>query len=100
MKMSITPKLIHTFNKIQISTELFLELDRVIHVENLTWEDSQENSEDKEQWGGLAIMQPDIEMYYYKVTANEMKSYEQRNRQTNGTEQNLETEVQGIKYMM
>lgn len=53
--MSITPEYIHTFNKIQISTELFLELDRVTHVENLTWEDSQENSEDEEQWG-LAIM--------------------------------------------
>lgn len=31
-------------------------------------------------------MQADIEMYYYKVIANEMKSYEQRNRQTNGTD--------------
>jgi hypothetical protein len=39
-----------------VSTELFLELDRVIHVEDLIWEDSQENSEDEEQRGGLAII--------------------------------------------
>ena len=42
--------------KMPVSTELFLELDRVIHVEDLIWEDSQENSEDEEQRGGLAII--------------------------------------------
>lgn len=56
-----------------VSTELFLELDRVIHVEDLIWEDSQENSEDEEQWGGLDIIQPDIEIYYDTGPANEKR---------------------------
>lgn len=63
--MSIIPKLIHTFNKIQISAELFLELAKVIHAENPPREASQENSENEEQCRGLAVS--DIEIYYYQI---------------------------------
>lgn len=42
-----------------------------MHGENSLCEDSQENAENEEQWGGLAS----IEIYYYKVTANETRRY-------------------------
>lgn len=35
IKMSIIPKLTHTINTIQVSTGIFLELNRVIYGENL-----------------------------------------------------------------